>query len=200
MALGLGAGAASAAPVSSISWTVTGGNFNGPASFGPIAGGSVVYTPAGGSISTPAFSVNPAGSLAIKLTGMSGIFAATINTPLSGVTISSKAVYITPLFWDYTLNPLPTNYSGMYSLTRAAARVFALLGSGTGSVFGNAFATTTMGTAAYFMHNFTIGNEVKTIIPEPATGSLLGLGLLTLGVIGTRGRGAAARRRPRIRA
>ncbi len=38
---------ASAATFSSISWTVTGGTFNGPNSTGPITGGTVVYTPPG---------------------------------------------------------------------------------------------------------------------------------------------------------
>ena len=49
-----------------------------------------------------------------------------------------------------------------------------------------------------FVHMFVLGNEVQiTLIPEPTTGVLLGLGLVGLGVYGT-GRGSWARlHRPR---
>jgi hypothetical protein len=43
-----------------------------------------------------------------------------------------------------------------------------------------------------FYHPFSLGNEVRTVIPEPGTGTLFGLGLVGLGAAATRLR----RRRP----
>ncbi len=47
-------------------------------------------------------------------------------------------------------------------------------------------------------HVFTVGSEVRTFVPEPATGPLLGAGLGLLGLAGGGGR-IAARRRSRQR-
>ncbi len=47
-------------------------------------------------------------------------------------------------------------------------------------------------------HAFTVGSEVRTFAPEPATGPLLGAGLGLLGLAGGGGR-IAARRRSRQR-
>jgi hypothetical protein len=43
-------------------------------------------------------------------------------------------------------------------------------------------------------HRFFVGNEVRTFVPEPATGTLVGLGLVLMGFVGG-SRGAAARAR-----
>ena len=60
------------------------------------------------------------------------------------------------------------------------------ISGGTGDFFNIALA----GAGGIASWNLILGNEVKTVVPEPATGSMLGLGLM-----GLAGAAAAARRR-----
>ena len=66
------AGVAAAAPISQVSWNVTGGSFGGGIfTSGPITGGAVTFTPVGGSISTPALG-GTIGGWTLTLSGPSG--------------------------------------------------------------------------------------------------------------------------------
>ena len=47
------AGQASAALITQISWSITGGSMTGPSASGPVTGGSFTITPVLGTLSTP---------------------------------------------------------------------------------------------------------------------------------------------------
>ena len=70
LALAIVPSLASAATFSSISWAVTGGTFSGQLNLasGPVTSGTVVYTPPGGSFSTPTLALT-GGSLFVSLNG-----------------------------------------------------------------------------------------------------------------------------------
>ena len=71
----LAASPVSAANISQIQWDVTGGTFDGPNSTGPVLGGTLTFTPAGGVLATPVSNANHQGhAFALSLTGPSGSF------------------------------------------------------------------------------------------------------------------------------
>jgi hypothetical protein len=186
-------GLASAASFSSISWTVTGGTFNGPNSTGPITSGSVTYTPPGGSVSTPV-TFPPTrvfgGSLSIFLNGPSGSFSAN-GTPVV-----------------YNLNPL-IFLGGLVSNGITALSQGSPVGAGigrlyvradTGIGFGHATGYSYVGSISTYVdvwnHTFSLGSEVRVAVPEPSSGMMLGLCLLAaIGLTGGGGLAISHRRR-----
>ena len=183
---------ASAASFSSISWAVTGGTFNGPNSTGPITGGSLVYTPGGGALSTPAGGFDYYGSLVLILTGPSGSFSVnagenpfgrlrrTVNPTTAAVRGGHCEFGLAPNCQDYTLG---VAHSG--GLQRAVARGYWGVVGTIGYANGESFVfylpypySNYPGYTPLWNHSFVVGAEVRVEVPEPSTGLLLGLGLL----------------------
>ena len=189
------AGQAPAAQIAQISYSVTGGTFNRSGGIA-ITGGTLVYTPPGGSVSTPAYNVY-GGVLQLSLTGtqfsvLSSFFSVSFAGNLSDFV---RANFTTA--GDFTVLALRTQSTGNpfgasgypvpLPLIRAHLDLFDLEA---GVSFGTVTGSTLVGGS--FDHRFTIGSEVRTLVPEPGTATLLGLGLLGLGLVAT-SRGATSR-------
>ena len=191
-ALTMMAGQASAAPFSSISYTVTGGTFNGAYLTGPVTGGTLVYTLQSGyyAVSHCPGSCLPA-TMFLSLRNNSQTFTARLT--LKSLTVNTLVFAAA----DGTVGIPPiSGMSGGAALFAVHFTASAITGSGSGHVAGQAGIVT--GPAFSFTHIFFIGSEVRTLVPEPGTATLLGLGLLGLGcVAGGGGVTARALRRRR---
>jgi hypothetical protein len=173
--------AAVAAPLISVSYDVTGGSFNGPNSTGPITSGTVTFVPTT-PISTPFFS---AGQFDIKLSGPSGTFRM-IGSKIAKLYAlgSPNQIYVEP-----GGPALQQVSSGGFPVTNELkGLVFHLYGGfglDTGRIRGYFKCCAPCPDCGIpFGHPFEFGNEVRTFVPEPSTGLLLGLGLSGLGVAG----------------
>jgi hypothetical protein len=200
------AGPAGAASITQIQWDVTGGTFGGPNSSGAISGGTLTFIPAGGVITTPVTSVNHAGhTFQLNLTGPSGsfqmYFPATAHSygrdHLYDLSLSAfsafahPAPYITASAWVVS-GGASVSVPGAYFYVAVAG------GLGSGSVFPAIYNYISSGSYStfYASHIFTLGNEVRTDVPEPTTGLLLYAGIF--GVIAAGG--TTARRNLKARA
>ena len=177
---------AEAASISKISWTVTGGIFGGAAlAIGPITGGSLTWTPFGGSIVTsPGTAASGSGIWTLSLTGPAGFF---------GVAGPGGVFLINPVSAAGSFTAVVPAFSGTgggftVPTVVAFARSFAAIGG-----FGSGLlAHVSMPAGAPVTHSFLLGAEVRTAVPAPAAGPLVGLGLIGLGAAAVRSR----RRRP----
>ena len=203
---------ASAALISHISWDVTGGQFgffsSGGLAVGPITMGSVDWTPPGGSVSTPVLCCGfSGGTWTLSLSGPSGFFRMG-----GGPGGSSLSVYANS-FSAYLYGvPNPRSGPSLAALVPNAATFSGALGilstgtvefgktypylSGEGYVIGYSGGVG----GVTFTHKFILGNEVRTFVPEPNRGTLLSVGLVSLGVFAatrrTQARCAGARELP----
>jgi hypothetical protein len=183
------AGQAFAAEISQFSWSVTGGTFGGSGgnfATGAITSGSVVYTPPGGSVATPAGLIT-GGSAAISLVGTLGSFSAVVNAGGAGASIGAPSMFL------FTSFPIDTAVPGFSAGTAGSGSINSawVFGGGCG-ISGFICVQGYNSMSASFVHRLQLGVEVRTVVPEPATGTMLGLGLLGIGMA-TRARGAAAR-------
>jgi hypothetical protein len=199
--------AASAAPLVSVSYDVTGGAFHGPSSSGAITGGSVIFTPV---VPTTTPFTAP-GVWSVSLTGASGfVHISSVHSllvlPLGAGT---PAVYRASFWPQYLLSfssnglVLPASYGvPRFSLRQTiytpvwygAWGVTAAGPPDTGTCPAPPCCPDCGGPEPGVEHRFYVGNEVRTYIPEPATGTLVGLGLVLMAFAGG-SRGAAARAR-----
>ena len=196
----LSASQASAALISRIVWQVDGGTFDSVDSIakGDITGGSLTFLTPGRSFSTY-YTSTSGGTWNLVLSGPSGFFRMNL-APGTGYFYLYGAVSAYGNF-----SGTPAAASGPSAGALVANQV--LFTSGYyGYMFFTAFTDPFQYGFVYgysgndgnrFTHNFTLGNEVRvTVIPEPATGTLFGLGLVGLGVYAA-GRGSSARLRRR---
>jgi hypothetical protein len=201
------AGPASAAPITQVKYTVTGGSFGGPLAgalaTGPVLGGSVTVTLPSGVSTPPTWSCfnssGGCGNAAVVLTGPSGYIKA------SGLPVAWG--FLTPGFASFShqtgTGMIASMLSGVLPPGLAATvsvwNIFANAGAGSGHFNG----TFVPGPNPYSwvgtpVHTFTVGNEVR-VIPEPSTVSLFALSLGFLGLTGAGRRLATRRWRPRRR-
>jgi len=185
---------AAAAQITAVDWTITSGTFGAGTATGPIAGGSLRWVPAAGTVSTPASKIP--GTAYLTLTGPSGFVRFTHN----GIAVD-EATLRPYRFIFLTAGKTAQIYSGV-STSNFSTRSFASLRFG-GIKYGYAAyggtlrdqATQTMDGAG---HNFIPGSEVRTTVPEPVAASLLAAGLAGLTSLAG-GRAAITRRRRRQR-
>jgi hypothetical protein len=194
----LTSGATNAAPLLSVSYEVVGGSFDGLFSSGPIVSGKVTFTPIVPT-STP-FSTYKLGNWNLALSGPSGSFRATFV---------KSALVVTPAygFLIYTYGGVPTHGPALSNgnlLLQGAVSGFTFAApQGVGGVLNVVRLGTRPGgpcpdCGAPLGHMIEVGNEVRTfVVPEPATGALLGLGLVLMGFAGGSGAVAARARRDR---
>jgi hypothetical protein len=193
VAVVLTSGAASAAPLTSVSYTVTGGTFNGAFSSGPITGGSILYT-LSVPTSTPFYTYVP-GIWNIVLKGPSGTFKVTASAPAA--VFAQPGFVFVPYSITNTLNGPTSNGNlsppgwGNWFFFAGTGYVNCL---GNGPVYAPGTFCQTLTPNRPYIHRFTVGNEVRTFVPEPATSTLVGLGLVLMAFVGG-SRGAAARAR-----
>lgn len=175
---------ATAAQITQIQYDVTSGTYSGPQLSGAITGGSVTVTFPSGPVSTPGNVSSIA--LAVSLSGAAGAFQLAITpTGLSGGFAGNPF----NAFFYYLISASPVGLSGaspVASVTNGSLdyRVGTYASPYKSTVFLKGLTTQ----GGSFHHVFFIGNEVRTVVPEPTTGTLLGLGLLGLA-------GAASRKR-----
>ena len=166
-----GAPPAAAAPLLSLSFTVTGGTFSGPALTGTITGGSVRYAAPAPYLSTPApcFTLGACGSItAFTLVGAAGTFQ--LLSPalaLAYINPGTATVGFTSLMYT---NPNPIRFR---SGTLTVSTPLDWLAAQDNSVYGTYGIVLQFGlTATIRRHQFTIGNEVRTFVPEPTRGMI----------------------------
>jgi hypothetical protein len=202
---------AGAALISKFSYTVTGGTFNGPNSTGPITGGSASFTPQEPiDTATPATRVSVRGTINLTLNGPSGFFRLFPRPGSAAVGLRSHHTipFASTRFWwsastghrfgartglasASLIDRLPVGYAGGASVLPHCSGLPCAGLSGIARVAVGAYRR------APLLYDFaTLGNEVRTVVPEPTTASLLGLGLLALAFGGG---GAAGVRRMRRR-
>jgi hypothetical protein len=179
---------ATAAPLVSVSWSVAGGTFSG-LSTGSVGGGSVSFTPFV-PVTTPTTTL---GVWSIYLFGTSAFnyFSAqfTSNAVLGATTVSGPPAILVSLGSFLTGSGAPQTTIAPPSFFFSANNA-----GGFGSVRGAAIFT-----GLFFQtitHQFTIqaGSEVRTLVPEPAPGLLVGFGLVLTALVGRRaGRAWGAR-------
>ncbi len=186
-ALALTSGAARAAPLTSVSYSVTGGSFNGLFSSGPITSGALTFTPMP-PVSTP-FSAYEPGTWNLALLGPSGSFQVT----LVGSAFVFSPAHTFDIYGFGPFQPIGAVVSNGNSVT--AYWTFFTFAAPTRGYSTNVVRGSIpccdpcpdCGTPV--THGFTVGNEVRTFLPEPTTGALLGLGLVLVGFVsGIRGR------------
>ena len=179
-----GAPPAAAAPLLSVSYTVTGGLFNGPGLAGAITGGSVVYAAPSPFLATPqsCTTIGACGSIVtLQLLGPAGGW--TLLSPVQVIMIitgPTLAFGFTSGFPNTATVAFHSGISAIYSRPL------------TTMIFANNTGYIRAGVAATYKHIIFIGNEVRTFVPEPMTATLLGLGLALFGFAGPR---IAARRK-----
>ena len=196
----LSASQASAALIAQISWQVTGGTFDfdgimSPAK-GAITGGSLLFmAPAGGIESTSASGYG--GSWNVILSGLSGFFEMSLAPGSGFISITTTGFY-------GAFRGVPVAASGPNPTALVANQILSPTGGFYGYLTYNLSATGyrqgyvvgyTGNDGMLFTHSFTLGNEIRTVVPEPATATLLGLGLLVLGVVAAGGGTSAQLRR-----
>ncbi len=181
MVLLLTSGAARAAPMLSVSFEVAGGSFNGPWSSGAVTSGAFSFTP---TTPTSAPFIGP-GVWNVSLLGASGSFQAAFS--------ASARVY------SYGMAPLYPSFYGIGQVigaVRTNGIEYTDLPTGVrfnidGSVLAwnigalvDAPGSCPDCSVTLFVHDFTVGNELRTFVPEPNTGALVGLGLVLIGFVG----------------
>ena len=82
----------SAAQISQISYSVTGGSFNGPGTTGMVTGGALTWTP-GSVVSTPALGLT-SGSWKLSLTGPGGAFSFSLGSGLFSVALNGSDFFV----------------------------------------------------------------------------------------------------------
>ncbi len=171
---------ASAAPLVSVTYDVTGGSIFGPGiswqTLAPsaVTGGTLTFT-LDTPISTPILAPGVPGAWSIVLTGVSGTFSVTglaysavvgsLNFALTNVPLLPMSVR------TGTTGGFP-RYETISALSHFAA---ALSGNGSGGIV---FKTPDTLNPTYYSHTFSFGNEVRVYapVPEPSTAMLLMLG------------------------
>jgi hypothetical protein len=172
-------GPASAAPLVSISYSVTGGDFNGQFSSGPITSGAVTFTPAVPT-STP-FASYQSGIWNLTLIGPSGSFLAALAA--SAIVFSPAHTF--NIYTAAAFQPLGSVLSNG-NLATTGWQFFTFGATGfTNQVRGLipcCAPCPDCGTPG--LHQFEVGSEIRTFVPEPATGALVALGLVVVGLMG----------------
>jgi hypothetical protein len=172
-----------AAQIVAVSYTVTGGTFSGLNLSGDITGGSVTYNapPPFLSTSTRCFGLGDCGSIvSLVLTGPAGTWS--LLAPLQ---VATASIYPTVFHGGFT--------RGFYNQNKQAANFQSGASMLSEAIISTAFARVTYsnnnigairysGTSPGMNHAFTIGNEIRTVVPEPEPGitALVSLGLLGL--------------------
>ena len=161
---------AAAAPIR-ITYQVTGGEFSSSLSTQTIMGGNLSFLTEGPDTMTGSLNAN--GTLTkLTLTGtgtMAFVFQFIAST---GMTLGQGYFNLTKVTLDEAKKGASVISGGMNIL---AATLFdslsVSLGIGNGQVRGLSSGS------ELFAHTFDLGNEQRALIPEPATGLLLGVGL-----------------------
>ena len=173
---------ATAAALTSISWSITGGTFFASGVLGktaPITGGSVVWTPLS-AVSTP--TIMPLES------PFPGSLQLTLQTADTSVALTFRSLIgtITDLY-AVIGGPFPTPGDGAF----ASVNYF--------GVYRRAYVSFLNGTTIDDYHVATLGQEVRTLVPEASSAALVGLGLLVLALTaGAEARERKSRTRPFI--
>ena len=190
LAFGL-AGTAAAESLLSISYTITDGTFSGINLNGPITGGSLIYTPPGGSVETPFYcttsTATSCGSAQLTLKSTAGTFSAVISSLVS-ININPSYVQLFGTYGSGSSGPDPvTPYLFLFG--------YYATGTQSASIFGSVYAPSS---TSPFSHYFVLGQEVRTV-PEPSPRmAQLGAGIGLLGILGARtGMAIRARRKGR---
>jgi hypothetical protein len=190
---------ATAAEIIQISYDVTGGTMLAWPGATPIVGGSLVYTPPGGAVSTPA-NFTTGGSVRLRLEGQSlasyysisasvrmnpemfpsaAVLTAVITPSLFGATGSAIWLLTDPSAGSFGRSCYVFSSLGHRTCRRLPrGRLYARFGGGSAS--GSLIVSGTPASPlARFTHQFTLGNEVRTL-PEPSNHVNLAVGLISL--------------------
>lgn len=177
----LAATPASAALITEISWDVTGGTFDGTVAGGAITGGSVVWTAPGGGVTT-AF-VGPGGTLQIVLSGTTGYAKGTVAAVVVQSLAAGFKANVGPVTPFVVGTAPPGSIPADNVMLGGATSTFManVAGSGSSTLFWSGLFTSLTSSTLSSNILFAFGNEVRTVVPEPSTATLFGLGLLALG-------------------